>query len=1045
MTTKPRKRSKQQAAKVPDPLSSSSLHFCAVQVKQIDRFYDFQHFQEFGELIPRYAVIDGVPQIVYGKWGELSRKYVEAESSYRAEYGWKFFSATGGAKNGPGTPYEVEPSDEEILQVEVSLPDSKPLFGVARTFRREDSRDVTQFTGWLYVFEEWLNPTSGAPIDGRTRLIRELQVERPLVRDVPQMDLVAAEQAWVKGGFEPGPDVKARKPSGGSDKPLLLSLPVEWLGPEGRGPTRHSLYLSPFQLPWEAIELVKESLPTSATQVGDPFFTDVIEKTGGKPEPLVPKPTAGGKQAPADNGLRSGVTYVVHVVNPLAEANVRANELASALEQLFDALPERAQEEKWRFAKRVELFTVKSADLRAIVEEELNAFLYPRGLDTIRLLVEIAKLRARDLVAWVGCLERPSSPLWGAVRNKADRWSAIIGDPRPLPYLDAPLPEPARKRRVYYEESFGSGPPPRPSSPIPPQYASGRNLYCDLMARYSLYVSDDTLRERIINEANVVLRNLADTPNGQAWLNHSIQEMMHKTEEELDRRLRWDQEEKLRVKRKKFDPRKPEVPYGAIDFVLAKHSLYAKSFTKVPALLPAVYAFGLAKVFEETKKFGRLPLTRGTLAASLVYDRTKTALAGMDALRSAIELASNLRDIIDGSDDPMTYLKATGNFASAWDSASKAYKGFTGNLLTPGRLVKKIADPGKISNLSVYANVVTVVCCLDALFNKPAHDDGETVGRAIELAGAGLCLAAALIASGEIVVIAVLNAVGALLQWLGKELAFELSDSAQFLHACEFGKPAKGVLANLTRFPQHVPALKYTPLLDSAYDRFAAGKTINRYKEMSQDRAQWTITRQNAELMKLMYEFRVRLLRRVQIDIEVIKPRGGGAGPTMQHHKARTRLLLVVAPWYWNCYCEGWVFRIQGTIATATAGKVQHIDASYGVENLRAQSDRIKTQDGREPREESLQLGKLACIKKELWLLALELNGGDYDGYACNERLSLDLTTTSTIQTALDGKPVVTEVVMKRTMPLVIQPDMIMDPANDFEKPLRRGELSKYQ
>jgi hypothetical protein len=249
---------------------------------------------------------------------------------------------------------------------------------VWRTFDRK--RHGTLAGKWLYVFE------ASDEAGERASLIHELGFgDQDEFRRVP---------TGVMGGRS--------LPRRAEGKPTAsLTLHRERFDGATLGPAFHFFYLAPFQLPQEAIELVKGDLTGRAVRLWDEFHTDVYEGDDpGAAVPLLRHVGFPGSPPPVEKKLSA----LVHLVDPLAEARRRAERYEQGLDRQEAAEKQLAADPRHRLAMRLHHFTLGNPGLREQVAQ-LDAYLEQREHVTIRALSDLDE-RAFDVIRWIGHEER---------------------------------------------------------------------------------------------------------------------------------------------------------------------------------------------------------------------------------------------------------------------------------------------------------------------------------------------------------------------------------------------------------------------------------------------------------------------------------------------------------------------------------------------------------------------------------------------------------------------------------------------------------------
>lgn len=255
---------------------------------------------------------------------------------------------------------------------------------VWRTFDRK--RHGALAGKWLYVFE------ASSEAGEKASLIHELEFgDQDKFRRVPTR---------VMGGKS--------LPRRAEGKPAeSLTLHHERFDGAAICQAFHFFHLAPFQLPQDAIELLKGDLAARAVRLWDEFHTDVYEGDDpGTAVPLLRHAGLPGSPPPVDKK----VSALVHLVDPLAEARRRAERYERGLERQETAEKQLAADPRHRLAMRLHLFTLGNPGLREHVAP-LDAYLEQREHVTIRTLAELDE-RAFDVTRWIGHEERRVPVLW---------------------------------------------------------------------------------------------------------------------------------------------------------------------------------------------------------------------------------------------------------------------------------------------------------------------------------------------------------------------------------------------------------------------------------------------------------------------------------------------------------------------------------------------------------------------------------------------------------------------------------------------------------
>lgn len=273
---------------------------------------------------------------------------------------------------------------------------------VLQTFRRD--RTETICDRWLYVF-------SGQRPDGTdARLHKEVLLARDGYHEA----------------LPPGGD-SARRPLQRRDGEWLDLPRQRWLGTAWEE-CFYFFHLAPAQLTWEAIQELGKAIGVRGARLGDPFFTDVLEK--GRPVML--------PEASVD-----GAPLVLYLVDALAEAHRRRVVYEEVLRARDEWKPDlegcyAPGQDPYPLAKELQSFAASNAAFWSLVDEGLTQF-FRTTERRLRQLQWVLNLVAQDHVAWLGRESRPCAIGGGRVSQLLVRGARRWGVPAPARERDVAL------------------------------------------------------------------------------------------------------------------------------------------------------------------------------------------------------------------------------------------------------------------------------------------------------------------------------------------------------------------------------------------------------------------------------------------------------------------------------------------------------------------------------------------------------------------------------------------------------------------------------
>lgn len=725
-----------------------TINIFQVILKEIDRFYDFDYAWDVNRVIRRFAVIDGRPKIVYGKWwGE--EKWSDERQFWEVTWKWRYFDEDG---------KDVVPEDPTFLQRQVAREGWYPKTG-GRTFWREDSKPPKNC--WVYVFQS----KSGCR---EPKLYDELFFDyQGLARRVGYEEWKRAKEVWERGSRSTAggarPDETKRQISGDPKEFRRLELTKELFDKEWY-PACYHFYLAPQQLPWGAIEEIMQDLPNRAVSFNDDFYTDIFLSYDPKTTaPKVPQPGVSSnlpKLAQAiDAGASLGrgvfVNHVMHLPNPVKEAERRAQDLADALQGRERILKEkeRADQDKCLLARQIELVTQHDPQMRQRVRPKLDNYLEVNRVDR---LLTIAEICARELVCWITRPERCSAPFWTKLIYSPPEVMTALGQKAVVKL--APRPPPDGIDRGEW-----------PDSPLANPYTEAIRCYAHAPVETS---------EAVLQTIGAVMADLPKTAVGQSWLCDNLKSVLSLTEEELRRLVK--------------EGGKKNPVYGGLELFYFLNDTPGKVSKDLAAGFHAIYAAAWERHHPNFVKFveeynqaqeatGKARLTVHPRAVNQV----KALIGTFGALQKALDLSADiakLREKVKAGEDQLEdWCRLSYDIAKTLDSAESIIA--TWMMVATGKRVR-------ILNLSLPGAFGQAVSLFQGFVDYAnSYEPAERTGGLIKIGGMVLELLATILVGrfGGNPWIAAIGLLAWAVQFAGETYRKELNQLVLFLKECEFG------------------------------------------------------------------------------------------------------------------------------------------------------------------------------------------------------------------------------------------------------------------